>query len=131
MEPHYPSPIILASTTGTGVQPDILDISAFMNPGYPPVLSIYMSAAATVKIWGGMSLTSSSAPSLVRKIDVSGGGFTGSNFYDMIPGIPFYQVEVIANAGLVVVEGAFGPTTDHTVGSPQLIRMSNIATAGM
>jgi hypothetical protein len=131
MEPHYPGPVVLASTTGTGVQPDILDISAFMNPGYPPVLSVYISATATVKIWAAMSLTSSSTPSLVRKIDVSGGGFTTSDYYDMIPGIPFYQVEVAANTGQVVVEGSFGPTSERTVGMPQLIRMSNVATAGM
>jgi hypothetical protein len=131
MEPHYPPPIVLCNTTSTGIQPDILDIGAFMNPGYPPVLSVYISATATVKIWGAMSVTSSSSPALVRKIDISTGGFTNSNYYDMVPGIPFYQVEVTANTGLVVVEGSFGPTSEKTVGQPNLLRMSNIATSGM
>jgi len=131
MEPHYPGPIVLASTTGTGVQPDILDISSFMNPGYPPVISVYISATATVKIWAAVAVTSSSTPSLVNKIDVSAGGYTDSDFLDMIPGIPFYQIEVTANTGTVVVSASFGPTTERTVGMPNLLRMSNIATAGM
>jgi hypothetical protein len=131
MLPDYPSPIVLCSTSGTGVQPDILDITGFVNPGYPPVISVYISATATVKIWGALGVTSSSSPTLIRKIDVSGGGFTTSDFYDLIPGIGIYQVEVSANTGSVVVEAGLGPMTDKTVGRPHLLRMTTNATYGM
>lgn len=131
MNADYPSSIVLCSTTGTGVQPDILDISNFSNPGYPPVISVYISATATVKIWGALSVTSGSSPSLVRKIDVSAGGFTDSDFYDLIPGIGIYQVEVTANTGTVTVEAGLGPMTTNTVGKPHLLRMTTNATYGM
>jgi hypothetical protein len=127
----YPSAITLCSTSGTGVQPDILDISDFSNPGYPPVIGVWISATATVKVWGALSVTTGGSPTLVRKIDVSGGGFTDSDFYDLIPGIGVYQIEVTANTGSVVVEAGLGPMTDKTVGRPHLLRMTTNATFGM
>jgi len=131
MQPDYVSPIVLCSTTGTGVQPDILDISNFHNPGYPPVISIYISATATVKVWGAQSVTGTTSPTLVRKIDYSGGGFTASDSYDLIPGIGLWQIEVTANTGTVVVEAGVGPMTETTIGRPHLLRMTTNATYGM
>jgi hypothetical protein len=127
----YPPPIVLCSTTSTGIQPDILDISAYLTSGFPPVLSVYISATATVKVWGALSLTGSNPATLVRKIDYSNGGFTTSDSYDMIPGVNFYQIEVTANSGQVVVECGVGPQLPGRSGQPQLIRMTTNATQGM
>ena len=131
MNADFPTAIVLCSTTGTGVQPDILDITDFVNPGYPPVLSVYISATATVKVWAALGVTTGASPSLVRKIDVSGGGFTDSDFYDLIPGIGVYQIEVTANTGTVVCEAGLGPMTEKTIGRPHLLRMTTNATYGM
>jgi hypothetical protein len=131
MQPVYPSPIVIVNTTGTGLQPAILDIGAFMNPFYPPVIGISMSAAATVVVYGALEVTGTTTPTLVNPINVSGGGFTTSDFYDLIPGIRFYQVNVTANAGTVVVKCGVGPMTENFSGLPQLLRISNVATAGM
>lgn len=128
--PNYPSPVVVCSTTGTGIQAGILDIGAFNSDGYPPVLSIYISATATVKVWGAQSVTQSATPALVRKIDYSGGGFTVSDSYDLIPGIRFWQIEVTANTGEVTVEAGFGPQGEGRMGLPQLLRMSNNAPQG-
>jgi hypothetical protein len=131
MQPDYPSPITVCSTTGTGLQPDILDIGAFMAPGYPPVLSIYISATATVVINGAVQVTGTTTPTLVNPIDLTGGGFTSSDFYDLIPGIRFYQVNVTANTGTVVVQAGVGPMFVGYSGKPQLLRITNAATQGM
>jgi hypothetical protein len=128
--PDYPPAIVVCSTTGTGVQSSILDIGAFNSEGFPPVLAIYISATATVKVWGAMSVTASSTPALVRKIDYSAGGFTTSDAYDLVPGIRFWQIEVTANTGEVTVEAGFGPQGNGRMGLPQLLRMSNNAPQG-
>ena len=72
--PDYPAPVVVCSTTGTGVQPSILDIeSVFANsPGYPPVLQILISNTATVVVNAAMQVSQSSAPALVDPQDVSG-----------------------------------------------------------
>jgi len=67
-----------------------------------------------------MQVTASSTPTLVDPIDVSGGGFTASDFYDLIPGLRFYQINVSANTGTVTVKAGFG----------QLLRMANNAPQG-
>ena len=120
--PNYPDPVVVCSTTGTGVQPGILDIeSVFANsPGYPPVLQILISATATVVVNAAMQVSQSSTPTLIDAIDVSAGGFTASDFYDLIPGLRFYQIDVTANTGTVTVKAGFG----------QLLRMSNNAPQG-
>ena len=122
LTPDYPSPVVVCSTTGTGLQAGILDIeSVFANfPGYPPVLQLLISATATVVVNAAMQVTQSSSPALVDPIDVSGGGFTASDFYDLIPGLRFYQINVTANTGTVTVKAGFG----------QLLRMSNNAPQG-
>ena len=131
MQPDFVPAIVLCSTSGTGVQPDILDITNFMNPGYPPVAQVYISATATVKIWASLSVSGTTTPVLVDKIDISGGGFTDSDFYDLVPGVGLYQIEVTANTGDVRVYAGLGPMTDKTVGKPHLIRMTTNATYGM
>ena len=128
--PDYPNPIVVCQTSGTGVQPGILDIGAFNTPGYPPVLQILISATATVVVDGALQVTQSSTPALVNPTDVSGGGFTTSDFYDLIPGIRFYQINVTANTGTVTVTAGVGPQREGYVGLPQLLRMSNNAPQG-
>ena len=120
--PDYPPPVVVCSTTGTGVQPGILDIeNVFANsPGYPPVLQILISNTATVVVNAAMQVSQSATPSLVDGIDVSNGGFTASDFYDLIPGLRFYQINVTANTGTVTVKAGFG----------QLLRMTNNAPQG-
>lgn len=130
MHPDYPGPTVICNTSGTGLQPDILDITGFRNPGYPPVLAITITATATVKVWGAMSLSGTTTGALVRPIDYSGGGFTASDSYDLIPGIPFWQIEVTANTGTVVCECGVSPMTEDNVGKAQLIRYTNVATQG-
>jgi hypothetical protein len=131
MTPDYPSPIVVCTTTGTGVQPGILDIGAFFTPGYPPVLQIIISNTATVVVNGALQVSQTSTPTMVDPTDVSNGGFTASDFYDLIPGIRFYQINVTANTGTVTVKAGVGPQTPGHVGLPQLLRMSTNATQGM
>lgn len=122
LTPDYPNPVVVCQTTGTGVQPGILDIEALGNatPGYPPVLQILVSNTATVIVNAAMQVSASSSPTLVDPIDVSAGGFTASDFYDLIPGLRFYQINVTANTGTVTVKAGYG----------QLLRMTNNAPQG-
>jgi hypothetical protein len=122
LTPNYPDPVTVCSTTGTGVQPGILDIGvpAANIPSFPPVLQILISATATVVVNAAMQVTQSSTPALIDPIDVSGGGFTASDFYDLIPGLRFYQIDVQQNTGTVTVKAGFG----------QLLRMMNSAAQG-
>lgn len=120
--PNYPDPILVCSTSGTGLQPGILDIEVPQAniPSFPPVLQILISATATVIVNAAMQVTPSSTPALVDPQDVSGGGFAASDFYDLIPGLRFYQINVTANTGTVTVKAGFG----------QLLRMINNAPQG-
>lgn len=127
----YPSAITVCSTSGTGLQPDILDIGAFFTPGYPPVIQVVISNTATVAIYGALSVSGGTTPTLVDPVDVSNGGFTASDFYDIIPGIRFYQINVLANTGTVTVKSGVGPQVPGHIGLPQLLRMTNAATQGM
>ncbi len=127
----YPGAITVCSTTGTGVQPSILDIGAFVHPAYPPVIQIIISNTATVVVNGALSVTSAAIPALVDATDVSGGGLTASEFYDLIPGIRFYQIDVTANTGTVTVKCGVGPMMEGFIGLPQLLRMTTNATQGM
>lgn len=118
--PNYPDPVRVCQTTSTGLQPGVLDIQlAQANmPDFPPVLQIWISATATVVVYAALRVDANGA--LVRPLDVSSGGFTAGDFYDMIPGLRFYQVDVTANTGEVIVEAGFG----------QLLRMMNNAPQG-
>jgi hypothetical protein len=122
LTPDYPPPVVVCTTTGTGLQDGILDIEVPQAniPSYPPVLQILISATATVVINAAMQVSQSSTPTLVDPQDVSAGGFTGSDFYDLIPGLRFYQVNVTANTGTVTVKAGWG----------QLLRMTNNAPQG-
>ncbi len=120
----YPNPVVVCSVSGgaTGVQPGILDIeSVFANSEeYPPVLQIIISNTATVVVNAAMQVSQAVTPTLVDPQDVSGGGFTTSDFYDLIPGLRFYQINITANSGTVTVKAGFG----------QLLRMTNNAPQG-
>lgn len=131
MHADYPSSITICSTTGTGVQTSILDIGAFFTPGYPPVIQVIISNTATVVVNGALDVSRAAVPTMVDPTDVSGGGFTTSDFYDLVPGIRYYQVDVQANTGSVIVKAGFGPQVPGNVGLPQLLRMTNAATQGM
>jgi hypothetical protein len=130
MTPDYPNPIIVCSTSGTGLQPNILDIGAFFTPGYPPVLQIVISNTATVVVYGSLGVTGTTG-TMVDPVDVSGGGFSASDFYDLIPGIRFYQVNVTANTGTVIVKAGVGPQVPGQIGLPQLLRLTTNATQGL
>lgn len=122
--PNYPDPILVCDVpaSGTGLQPGILEILLPQDNviDYPPVIQIYISATATVKVWAALRVSAASVPTLIRPVDVSSGGFSASDFYDLIPGLRFYQIEVTANTGEVIVEAGFG----------QLLRMMNNAPQG-
>ena len=128
----YPAPIVVCGpVSGTGLQPAILDIGAFFTPGYPPVIQVIISASATVVINGALQVSQTNPPTLVDATDVSGGGFTASDFYDLVPGIRFYQVNISANTGTVTVKAGVGPQALGGVGLPQLLRITTNATQGM
>ena len=131
-QPNYPPPTVLCSTTGTGLQPQILDIGPFMATGYPPVIQIVISATATVEILGSVAISASPPTgALVNGIDMSSGGYTASDFIDLIPGVRFYQVNVVANTGTVTVLCGSCPSGDGGLATPDLIRISTNATQGM
>lgn len=128
----YPSPIVICGpVSGTGLQPNILDIGAFITPDLPPVLQIVISATGTVKVNGALQVSQTNPATLVDPVDVSAGGFTASDFYDLIPGIRFYQIDIVANSGLVTVKAGVGPQRPGGSGLPQLLRMTTNATQGM
>ena len=128
----YPDPILICSTTGTGVQPNILDASAFSVPRLPCVISIHISNTATVKVWASVRVSGTDPATLTRKIDISGGGFTLSDFYDLPQNGPrYFQIEVTANTGTVTVEACPGLVNGNVIGLPNLLRMTNVATQGM
>ena len=131
--PHadYPSPTIIVSTTGTGLQPNVLDTSPFFTPGYPPVVEFYISNAATILVMGGLSLSGANPPVVQYAIDVSGGGITSSQFYDLIVGIPYWQFNVTVNTGTVVILCGRCPSAPGALATPSLVRMTTNATAGM
>ena len=131
--PDAANPIVVCSTgsTITGLQPNILDIGSFITPGYPPVIQIVISATATVVITGALQVSATNPATMVDPVDVSGGGFTASDFYDLVPGIRFYQVNVTASTGTVIVKAGVGPQIPGGSGLPQLIRVTNSATQGM
>jgi hypothetical protein len=122
--PNYPSPVVICTVTGgaTGLQPGILDIETFRDAvsGYPPVLQVIISGTGTVVVTGALQVSQTNPATLIDPTDVSAGGFTASDFYDLIPGIRFYQINVTANNATVTVKAAFG----------QLLRMMNNAPQG-
>jgi hypothetical protein len=129
--PDYPAPILLCSSVaGNGLQPNILDIGAFATPGYPPVLQIVISNAATVQVFGALQVSQTNPATLIDSVDLSAGGFTASDFYDIIPGIRFYQIYINNNTGTVTVKAGVGPQLPGHVGLPQLLRLTNNAPQG-
>lgn len=131
----YPLPTYLCNgATATGLQSAILDIGPCLTPRLPPPLQIVITGTATVKIWASCAInTSSTTPTLISPIDVTSGGVTASDFRDLIPGIPFYQVEVFAinpGSSVTVLIGSV-PTAINENATPQLVRMTTNATQGM
>lgn len=122
--PYQPS-VILCRTTGTGVQPAILDIGSMGANGFPPVLQIVISATGTVQIQGALDITQDTVPQLVDPIDVTGGGVTASDFYDLIPGLRFYRVNITANGGTVTVKAGAGRGAEGATVLPNLVMSTN------
>ena len=125
-----PAPIYLANTTGTGLQTLVLDASDAMQPGLPIPIQVVISATATVQILAGVEINTATG-TIVDAQDVSGGGFTASNFYDLILNLPFYVVNITANTGTVKVKLNGGALAQGEKGRLHLLRMTNIATSGM
>jgi hypothetical protein len=127
----YPPPTMIAQTTGTGVQPNIIDATPFITPGYPPVVEIYISATATVVIYGGLALSAANPPTILWQVDVSNGGVTSSVFKDLIVGIPFYAFNITANTGTVAILCGQTPSAPGQVATPSVVRMTTNSTLGM
>ena len=107
LTPNYPDPVVVCSTTGTGVQPGILDIEvpAANSPGFPPVLQVLISNTATVLVKAALQVTASATPALVDPIDVSGGGFTVTLPQYPYDGMTFHFSEVKNSANALVIDG--------------------------
>lgn len=131
--PNYPSPIyIVNGATGTGLQSNILDVGSFMTPGYPPVIQVSITGgAATVQILASTAITAGPPPALVRGTDITNGGLVASDFVDGIPGVQFYQVNIVSNSGVVDVFCGRGPSTPGATGEPQILQMTTNATQGL
>jgi hypothetical protein len=127
--PGYTDPIILCQNiAGTGLQPAVLDIGGFTLSGYPPVVQFVISGGTTnVILYGGMLLGGTTAPVIVNPQDVTGGGITSAtaDFYDLIPGIRYYQVNITANNGAVSVYAGPGPLMAGKTGLGNLVLASN------
>ena len=122
--PYTPA-LVLCNTTGTGVQSPILDIGGMGSPGFPPVIQVIISATATVKVFGALDVSNDNPPQLVNSSDVSTGGFTTSDFYDLIPGIRFYQINITANSGAVTVKAGAAPGAVVPTIMPHLATATN------
>lgn len=129
MQPNYPAPIYLCNTTGTGVQSTVLDASDSLTSGLPVCFQIVISATATVRIEAAMELDANGA--MVDALDVSGGGYTTSDFRDFIIGLPFYRVNVTANTGTVKVKVNQGSLTPGQRGKLHTVTLTNAATQGL
>lgn len=126
---NYPSPIYLCNTTGTGVQTPVLDASDALTSGLPVPFQIVISATATVQIQAALELDSTGA--MVDPLDVSGGGFTSSDFRDLVITLPFYRVNVTANTGTVKVKVGNAPLGPGQRGKLHLVTLTNVGTSGM
>lgn len=127
----YPSPILVVNTTGSALQPAILDVRNFITARIPPVIQVYISNTATVTIWGSGKISTTDPPTLVDPV-ASPTTVTASDFIDLIGGTGiFYQFAVAANTGRVTIYALPGATYDNQVALPQLVRMTTAATAGM
>jgi len=126
---NYPSPIYLCNTTGTGIQTAILDASDALTAGLPVPFQIVISNSATVKIEAALELDSTGA--MVDPLDVSGGGFTSSDFRDLVITLPFYRVNVTANTGTVKVKVGQGALAPGGRGKLHLVTLTNVGTSGL
>ncbi len=125
-----PTALYLANTTSTGLQSPVLDATDAITAGLPMPFQVVISATATVQILAALELNPSTG-ALIDPQDVSGGGFTTSNFYDLILSLPFYQVNVTANTGTVKVKVGRGTTAPGTVAKLHLVSATNAATQGL
>lgn len=117
MSSVYNPPVYLCkNVTTTGIQPGVLDIGSFSEPGYPPVIQLIISNA-TVRVEGSQDGT--------NFVDFSGGGFTVSDCYDLVPGVRFWRINITVNTGSVTVMCGAGPTGNGKVGLPNLIIVTN------
>lgn len=135
--PNYSNPTYLCqAAAATGLQPNILDISAFISTRLPVPLQIYIDGVGEVAIWASEAIdTSNSTPTLLYKIEVqpATGRVTSSTFIDLIQGIRFVQIEVTALNPGSTVTALVGdvPLSDGKLAKPCLVRMATNATAGM
>jgi len=130
LQVDYPAPLYICNTTTTGLQTSVLDATSAITSGLPMPFQVIISATATVQILAGLELNPTTG-AIVDAQDVSGGGFTASNFYDLILSLPFYVVNVTANTGTVKVKVGRGATAPGVVGKLQLVRFTNAATQGL
>ncbi len=127
----YPSPITVVSTTGSGLQPNILDVRNFITARLPPIIQVVISNAATITIKGSGAISTTDPPTLVNSVTF-GNSITASDFVDLIGGAGiFYQFSIANNNGTVVIYALPGATYDNQVALPQLVRMTTNATQGL
>ena len=129
MTANYPAPIYLCNTTGTGIQTAILDASDALTAGLPVPIQVVISNTATVKIEAAMELDSTGA--MVDPLDLSNGGYTASDFYDLIISLPFYRVNISANTGTVKVKVNQGSLQPGQRGKLHLVTLTNVGTLGL
>jgi hypothetical protein len=128
----FPDPIYLANVggSGTGLQPVVIDARDALTPGLPIPFQIVISATATVQILAGIELNHTTG-AIVDPQDVSGGGFTTGNFYDIITTLPLYQVNITANSGTVKVKINDGALAPGQRGKIHIVTQTTNATQGL
>ena len=130
MTANYPAPIFLCrGISTTGLQPAVIDIGAAITARLPVVLQIMISVTGTVQVLGSVEI--SPTGTLVDPVDYSVGGFTTSDGWDLISGIQFWQINILANAGLITAKAGVGATGPGQTGLVQLVRFTNAATNGL
>jgi hypothetical protein len=108
----YPAPVYShsnATSTGAGVT---IDIGACNTAISPPVMAVYISSTATVKI-------EASHDNSVW-FDLSAGGFTSSVMKDLIPGIRFWRTNITVNGGAVTSSVGAVPNASGDLVSPNI-----------
>ena len=128
----YPSPVLVASTTGTGLQPAILGRERSSSRRTCRRSSRFTSRRRRRSSSRLPAKLSTTDPATLVYPVTFGTSVTTSDFVDLIGGARmFYQFNVTANTGTVVIMALAGSTAPGVLAMPQLVRMSTNATLGL